>query len=285
VSVEVLCDQVRADGVAEQIEKLALGTDAAGALEVAVVVDAAIDGLGVLAPSIDVLVARVSGWDLADVLGPVEARGAVVIVGVGGQSEGLREPAARVGHSVEDLEAVRAVSVRASLGLEPFEGLEDNLGIACDDALTSAAGLVPDVDGLSGSIGVLEGHLLEWSVLFDASSAVRLDLGGGDRSDHQQSCIALEFVGMGASQHGVGEYAMHSVRQGEGLEFSDCDVGLAVGFVLDTRDMGDVEDDAFVGAVTPPGAVPELGAVDLGAVADDVGSWRRGRCARGAPRR
>jgi len=62
----MLCDEVGADGVAEQIEELALGADAAGALEVAMVVDGAVDGLGVLAPSVDELVARVSGWDLAD---------------------------------------------------------------------------------------------------------------------------------------------------------------------------------------------------------------------------
>ena len=66
MSVQVLCDEVGADGVAEQIEELALGADAAGALEVAMVVDGAVDGLGVLAPSVDELVARVSGWDLAD---------------------------------------------------------------------------------------------------------------------------------------------------------------------------------------------------------------------------
>ena len=112
------------------------------------VVDATVDGLGVLAPSVDTLVGRVARRDLADVLGPVEASGAVVIVGVGGHSDGLPGAAARVGHPVEDVEAVCPVSVRTPLGLEPFEGLEDNLGIASDDALTSAAGSVPDVDRL-----------------------------------------------------------------------------------------------------------------------------------------
>jgi D-serine deaminase-like pyridoxal phosphate-dependent protein len=84
VAVQVLGDQVGPDGVAEEIEELSVGADAAGALEVAVVVDGPVDRLGVLTPSVYRLVAGVARRDLAYVLGSVEASGAVLVGRAGG---------------------------------------------------------------------------------------------------------------------------------------------------------------------------------------------------------
>ena len=58
--------------VGEQVEELAPGTEATGSPQVELVVDLAVEGLGVAAPPHEPDVVGVAGWDLADVLGPVE---------------------------------------------------------------------------------------------------------------------------------------------------------------------------------------------------------------------
>ena len=83
-AVEVLRDQVGPDGMAEQIEELSIGADAAGALEVAVVVDGAVDRF-LFPPTVDAVVGRVAGGDLAHVCA-VEASGSIVVVRVGAQA-------------------------------------------------------------------------------------------------------------------------------------------------------------------------------------------------------
>jgi hypothetical protein len=102
---------VHRSGVGAVIAKLPLGSDAACASEIEVVVAVAVDALRVAALACDPVVVGIGRRDLADVFG---AR-ASTDLGAGRRlSSDLRRSAARIGYGVFDVEPPCPVRVRAA---------------------------------------------------------------------------------------------------------------------------------------------------------------------------
>ncbi len=76
------------EGVAEQVEVLALVAEAVGAAEPKAVVESAVDGFGVVASLVEVLEVGVVGGDGPNVLSPIELPSSIVVVAVQADAHG-----------------------------------------------------------------------------------------------------------------------------------------------------------------------------------------------------
>jgi hypothetical protein len=115
--VAVSGDGVGDEGVGEEVEELAAGTEASSPSKVEVVIDLALRGLGVAPAAIEALVIGVAGRDLAHVLGPVER-----VVGVVGRLPDLLGlAAARMRDELLDVGTEHAVVVPANRVPYAFE--------------------------------------------------------------------------------------------------------------------------------------------------------------------
>ena len=89
------------------------------------VVEVPVDALGIVAPLVERVEVRITGWDLTDVLGPVELALPILVVRV--QSNRDDATAKAIGQAVVVVPAVGAALVRVAVGADTFERLEHRL--------------------------------------------------------------------------------------------------------------------------------------------------------------
>ena len=115
-------ETVHAEGVGDQVEMLPFVTDRVRPSQPEGVVEGAVDGLGVVAPPVQLCEVGVRGWDLADVLGPVEPASRVVAGGVEPDGDGVATES--VGEPVDVVPAVGAGFVGVAVGTDPLQLVE-----------------------------------------------------------------------------------------------------------------------------------------------------------------
>ena len=74
--------RVHTHRVRDQVQQLPAGADRMRPAKPERVVEVPIDALGIVAPLVQRLEVRITGWDLADLLGPVELPLPILVVGV-----------------------------------------------------------------------------------------------------------------------------------------------------------------------------------------------------------
>jgi len=150
------------------------------------VVEVAVYGFGVVAAGEEAFEVGISGRDGAEVLGPVQLAGRVLLVAV--ESHGDRRAVVVSGELVVVVPALAPSLVLVALGADAGEGDEVQVagGGVFADAECSAAG--EERDGVGGAVGERDALVFEVDALLDSlaiasSRLLRSSLGGSHPVD------------------------------------------------------------------------------------------------------